>query len=117
MPLPRSRRAHRLALKLLPLVVFGGVALLSRSASTQVPKPEPTVLRAVGMVHPQLSPDGKTVVFSYQGSIWILPSTGGTMKRLAAGPGFAVEPCWSPDGKRIAYLESRNWGSGSVKII
>jgi hypothetical protein len=118
MKLRCRRGATPIALKILPLAIFAGVALLSRSAPTQAPaEPGPGPMRAIGAVHPRLSPDGKSIVFSYQGSIWRLPSEGGTMKRLAAGPGFAVEPCWSADGRRIAYLEGRPWGSGQVKLI
>lgn len=73
--------------------------------------------RAIGAVHPRLSPDGQDVVFSYHGGIWRLALAGGTMRRLAAGVGFAVEPCWSPDGKRIAYLQGRIWGGGAVQLI
>src|SRR5262249_43495388 len=74
-------------------------------------------IRAIGAVQPQLSPDGKDVVFSYQGSIWRVAATGGTMKRLAAPAGFATEPCWSPDGKQIAFLHGTSWASGNLQLV
>jgi hypothetical protein len=46
-----------------------------------------------------------------------MASAGGVMRRLAAGPGFAVEPCWSPDGRWIAFLQGRAWGSGQLRLI
>jgi hypothetical protein len=52
-----------------------------------------------GPIHPQLSRDGKTIAFSYQGAIWRMPSTGGAMTRLTAEPGFDVQPAVSPDGQ------------------
>lgn len=120
---PTTRRGSRLLLKFLPIVLFAVAVLLSRSAPTRPPNDSVATttatvsLRAIGAVHPRLSPDGKTIVFSYQGNIWRIASEGGTMRRLAAGTGFAVEPCWSPDGKRIAFLQSRNWGSGALTLI
>ena len=42
--------------------------------------------RAFGGIMPHLSPDGETLVFSYQGAIWKMPRTGGVMKRLTRIP-------------------------------
>jgi hypothetical protein len=100
--------------------VLVAAAMLSHSRQTPPPsgKGEPaTGMRAFGPVHPRLSPDARDVVFSYQGSIWRMPAAGGAMRRLASGAGFAVEPCWSPDGKRIAYLQSKGGGGGQIKVI
>lgn len=60
--------------------------------------------KAFGAIHPRLSPDGKTIAFSYQGEIWTVPRTGGTMTLLTPSEGADTEPAWSPDGKRIAFL-------------
>jgi hypothetical protein len=109
-------------LKLTAVGILALAAVLSHSGEQPPPltpppeRPPAGALRAVGAIHPRISPDGKDVVFSYQGSIWRMPSAGGVMRRLAAGPGFAVEPCWSPDGRRIAFLQGRNWGSGQLVI-
>jgi hypothetical protein len=59
---------------------------------------------ALGAIQPRLSPDGKTVAFSYQGEIWTGPRSGGTMTLLTPGRGLDTEPAWSPDGQRIAFL-------------
>src|SRR5262249_19761641 len=60
--------------------------------------------RALGASHPRLSPDGRVVAFSYQGEIWTGPRDGGTMTLLAPSQGYDVEPGWSPDGKRLAFV-------------
>jgi Tol biopolymer transport system component len=59
---------------------------------------------ALGAIHPRLSPDGGSIAFSYQGEIWVAPRTGGVMTLLTPGQGNDVEPAWSPDGKRIAFV-------------
>src|SRR5438128_7618980 len=113
------RRSSSLVLKLLALSVVCAVAFLSRGVPTGPTKePDdatgPVSWRAIGAVHPRISPSGKDVVFSYQGTIWRMPIEGGTMKRLAAGPGFAFEPCWSPDGKYVAFFQGKSWSGGQV---
>src|SRR5690348_15404108 len=56
--------------------------------------------RAFGALTPEISPDGQTVAFSYQGAIWRMPRTGGVMRRLTSAAGFDDNPSWSPDGAR-----------------
>src|SRR4029077_15829973 len=36
---------------------------------------------------------------------------------LTSGPEFDVEPAWSPDGKRIAFVRSPNMGEGELHLI
>jgi hypothetical protein len=93
-------------------------ALLSRAWPEPAGEPAPAAARrAVGALQPRLAPDGDRVAFSYQGAVWILPAGGGAMTRLTAGDGLDVEPAWSPDGERIAYLNTRDFASGAVRIV
>jgi TolB protein len=120
LPMKLPRRPQ--LLKLVAFLVLAAASLLSvarthQPASSAPETKEPPSLRAVGAMQPRLSPDGKDIAFSYHGAIWRIPAEGGVMRRLAAGPGLAVEPCWSPDGKQIAFLQGRTWGSGTVKLI
>ncbi|MGB0580957.1 MAG: TolB family protein, partial [Limisphaerales bacterium] len=72
---------------------------------------------ATGALHPLISPDGKTLAVSYQGSIGTLPASGGTLKLISRGQGWDVWPTWSPDGKRIAYVNAPYFTSGSVRVL
>ena len=66
---------------------------------------------------PQLSPDGRRIAFvvtslseerdEYLANIWIVDTTGGTPRRFTAGPRRDIEPRWSPDGTRLAFLSER----------
>lgn len=72
---------------------------------------------AFGPIHPRLSPSGEEIVFSYQGAIWRLLRGGGAATRLTDGPGFDIEPTWSPDGRRIVFISTQGYFSGALRII
>jgi tricorn protease len=56
-----------------------------------------------GMRHPALSPDGLRLAFAWRGDLWICPSEGGKAERVTSDPADEAKPCWSPDGRRLAY--------------
>ncbi|MEI6512423.1 MAG: S41 family peptidase [bacterium] len=60
---------------------------------------------------PVFSPDGQWVAFASQRTgntdIYVVPSQGGTPRQLTIS-GAGVPYDWSPDGKRILFLGSRN---------
>lgn len=56
---------------------------------------------------PGISPDGKTVAFSYQGDIWTVATQGGAATRLTIHEGYESHPVFSPDGQQIAFQGSR----------
>ncbi len=59
---------------------------------------------------PALSPDGKTLAFSWRGDLWSVPSTGGVARPLTQHPGRDTAPSFSPDGRRLAFLSDRQAG-------
>ncbi len=63
-----------------------------------------------------ISPDGKKLVFSgavrvtkgnitsYEVDIYTMPAEGGEPVKITKSPGQDRFPCWSPDGKRVAFI-------------
>ena len=66
--------------------------------------------------YPCLSPDGQTVVFSYEGDLWKAGAKGGQAVRLTAMPGYETNARWSPDGKWIAFT-GRQSGNADIYIL
>ncbi len=63
--------------------------------------------RPLWLRYPAISPDGKTVVFSYQGDLYRVPAAGGPATPLTVGGSYAFMPVWSHDGKSIAFASDR----------
>ncbi len=56
---------------------------------------------------PALSPDGKTLYFTYMGDIWRAPATGGDAVRLTVHPARDSSPVATPDGQSIVFASDR----------
>jgi len=50
------------------------------------------------------SPDGRSLVYSMQGSLWKQNIDSTTAEQLTDGPGYDYQPDWSSDGRRIAFV-------------
>jgi tricorn protease len=64
---------------------------------------------------PDISPDGKTVAFSYLGDIWTVPSVGGVARPVTMHEAHDLNPVFSPDGKWLAFSSNRH-GSYDVFV-
>ncbi len=57
---------------------------------------------------PDISPDGKLVVFSYLGDLWIVDAVGGVARHLTMHEKHDFAPVFSPDGKQVAFSSNRH---------
>ena len=65
---------------------------------------------------PQISPDGRWIAYvrrsndvmtdRARSSIWLIDTASGEQRPLVAGTGNHLNPRWSPDGRRLAYVST-----------
>lgn len=83
--------------------------------------PERFKVRAIRQLAP--APDGKSLVFNALGALWSKTLPDGKPVRLtkpasaAKNSAFEFEPAWSPDGKRLAYVEWDDERGSSLKVM
>src|ERR1700747_2085658 len=93
--------------------MLGAVFALQNTSIAQPLGPDNSPL---WMRYPAISPDGKTIAFSFEGHLFVVPSSGGLAQPLTAGPAADPSPIWSPDGKSIAFASDR-YGNFDVFLI
>jgi dipeptidyl aminopeptidase/acylaminoacyl peptidase len=108
-------RSRRLAAATLVLA-FLVAAPRTLPAAEKRPITETDLFKFVWIANPQISPDGKQVVFvrvtvnekkdGYESALWIVPADGSQPPRpFTSGPRDGA-PSWSPDGSRIVFSRS-----------
>jgi dipeptidyl aminopeptidase/acylaminoacyl peptidase len=109
------RRSVAIVGSLLPLFLLAGPALAQRRAMTV---DDYLALPAIG--DPQLSPDGRRVAYTVTATslkdnrgvsrIWIAEVAGGEPRQITEGPGSDRQARWSPDGRSLAFVSTRENG-------
>ncbi len=66
-----------------------------------------TPRRALGIVRPVISPDGRQVAFAAVGDIYVMP-VGGAAVNLTRDAALDTDPAWSPDGSRLVYSSDKD---------
>lgn len=95
-------------------LLFAAAGLLPTPTDAQptaAPAAEPGWLR-----YPAISPDGRTLVFTYRGDLWRVDATGGLARPLTQHVAHDAMPVWSPDGRTIAFASDRH-GNYDVYLI
>jgi len=62
-----------------------------------------------------ISPDGKTLAFSYKGDIFTVPVQGGEAKQLTSNRAYESDPVWTADGSKIVFTSTRE-GSKDIYV-
>jgi dipeptidyl aminopeptidase/acylaminoacyl peptidase len=75
---------------------------------------------------PQISPDGRAVAYTVgtadmesnrvARNIWVISTAAGSQPRQLTQSGHDTRPQWSPDGKKIAFLSSRE-GASQIYVM
>ena len=114
---------------LIIIVVFVCFVTISINVTAQETKSKRNIttddyfkIKSVGS--PQISPDGKWVAYTVRETdlkkdkgetrLWMIPMTGGDAIPMTAKGSSASSPRWSPDGKYLSFLASRNEGKTQV---
>ncbi|PWU03096.1 MAG: peptidase S41 [Bacteroidetes bacterium] len=91
--------------KLLAALVVVGSSLMAKAQDNPL-----------WMRYPAISPDGQSILFSYKGDIYKVPSVGGDAMPVTISEAYEFAPVWSHDGKWIAFASDR-YGNFDVFIM
>jgi len=69
-----------------------------------------------GIRFPELSPDGSSLIFSYQGDLWLANPNGGIASRITSHEAYEGRSRFSSDGKLLAF-ESNRFGNSDIFVM
>ena len=64
-----------------------------------------------------ISPDGKHLIFTLLGHLFLLPVEGGVVEQLTFGPFQNSGPIFSPGGTRVAFASNRDGSDGNIFVL
>jgi len=109
--------------KLLAVILFGSATFCASSQTIKKPFSPADVLKEKNLSDSRVSPDDKWVIYSLSevdtakdksiSHLWMQSLTGNESIQLTYGTESASSPQWSPDGKYISFLSSRESKNGS----
>jgi tricorn protease len=94
--------------------LLAGTCLLAGTALAQSASPRADEPRFA--TYPTLSPDARTLVFSYESDLWRTDLATGQTTRLTAMQGNETRARFSPDGQWIAFTGSQ-YGNSDVYVV
>ncbi len=103
---------HRI--NLFSAAAVAGVLSITARPTAAPPQPAVTAQQVSLVLHEgtsmaaALSPDGRTLAIDLLGSLWTLPASGGTARRVTDEYMDARQPAWAPDGRRLAFQGYRD---------
>jgi tricorn protease len=116
----KSASLFRIVLNLVRLsfaALFLASCFLGRPAFADLSEsPFGPITNPLWLRYPAISPDGKTIAFTFRGHILTVPASGGVATPLTSGAAHDTIPVWSPDGKLIAYASDR-YGHFDVFVV
>lgn len=107
------------------VVLIAALASLALASDNQTP----TIDQSLSMKSasgPQISPDGRSVVYqvsetnweenAFETELWITATSTGERYQLTNAKGSSSSPRWSPDGSRVAFISDRD-GKRQIYLI
>src|SRR5438445_8781661 len=124
-------------MKIIRRITFASLAVvLWLPAQESIPKPASATPRNItiddffqirDVSQPEMSPDGQWVVYSVrtrmlkddknEQRLWMVSTHSGDPIPMTAEGVSSLHPRWSPDGKYLAFLSSRNAGKSQVWLL